>query len=174
MASVHGATNGGHGAQAFGTMTGAPWGSASILPISWMYCSMMGSAGLRQATEVAILNANYMAARLAGHYKILYTGKAGTCAHEFIIDLREFKASAGITEADLAKRLADYNFHAPTMSWPVAGTIMVEPTESEDKAELDRFCDALIAIRAEIAEIEQGNMCREDNPLKNAPHTAAV
>merc|ERR1719460_2260471 len=132
---------------------------------------MMGSAGLKQATEMAILNANYMAARLAGHYKVLYTGKAGTCAHEFILDLREFKASAGISESDIAKRLADYNFHAPTMSWPVAGTIMVEPTESEDKAELDRFCDALIAIRAEIAEIEAGLMDKDDNLLKNAPHT---
>merc|ERR1719478_612550 len=117
----------------------------------------MGSHGLRKATELAILNANYMAARLSGHYKVL-------CAHEFILDLREFKASAGITESDIAKRLADYNFHAPTMSWPVAGTIMVEPTESEDKAELDRFVEALIAIRREIAEIESGKMSKEDNP----------
>jgi len=162
------------GAESFGPVAGAPWGSASILPISWMYCVMMGAEGLRNATEVAILNANYMAARLSGHYKVLYTGTAGTCAHEFILDLREFKASAGVTEADVAKRLADYNFHAPTMSWPVAGTIMVEPTESEDKAELDRFCDALISIRAEIGEIEQGLMSQEDNPLKNAPHTASV
>jgi glycine dehydrogenase len=162
------------GAEAFGTVAAAPWGSASILPISWMYCAMMGADGLRRATAIAILNANYMAARLAGHYKVLYTGKAGFCAHEFILDLREFKGSAGVTEADIAKRLADYNFHAPTMSWPVAGTIMVEPTESEDKAELDRFCDALIAIRAEIAQIEQGVMPRDDNLLKNAPHTAAV
>ena len=119
---------------------------------------MMGSEGLRHATETAILNANYMAARLSGHYKVLYTGAAGTCAHEFILDLRDFKASAGVTEADVAKRLADYNFHAPTMSWPVGGTIMVEPTESEDRAELDRFCDALISIRAEIAQIEAGKM----------------
>jgi glycine dehydrogenase len=139
-----------------------------------MYCAMMGSAGLRKATQVAILNANYMAARLEGHYKVLYTGKEGLCAHEFIVDLREFKNSAGITEADIAKRLADYNFHAPTMSWPVAGTIMVEPTESEDKAELDRFCDAMISIRKEIAEIEQGHLSKEDNMLKHAPHTASV
>merc|ERR1719191_2592831 len=135
---------------------------------------MMGSGGLRESTEYAILNANYMASRLSAHYKVLYTGSEGLCAHEFILDLRDFKASAGITEADVAKRLADYNFHAPTMSWPVAGTIMVEPTESEDKAELDRFCDAMISIRAEIAEIEQGIMSKEDNPLKNAPHTASV
>merc|ERR1719353_521451 len=155
----------------FGAMASAPWGSASILPISWMYCVMMGSQGLREATETAILNANYMAARLGSHYKVLFTGSNGLCAHEFILDLREFKASAGITESDVAKRLADYNFHAPTMSWPVAGTIMIEPTESEDKAELDRFCDALIAIRAEIAEIESGKMDKEDNVLKNAPHT---
>jgi len=159
------------GQQGFGAVAAAPWGSASILPISWMYCVMMGAQGLRESTEVAILNANYMASRLAGHYKVLYTGSSGTCAHEFILDLRDFKASAGVTEADIAKRLADYNFHAPTMSWPVAGTIMVEPTESEDKAELDRFCDALISIRAEIAEIEAGQMCKEDNVLKNAPHT---
>merc|ERR1719478_97676 len=159
---------------AFGVVAAAPWGSASILPISWMYCVMMGSQGLRQATETAILNANYMAARLGSHYKVLFTGSNGLCAHEFILDLREFKASAGLTESDVAKRLADYNFHAPTMSWPVAGTIMVEPTESEDKAELDRFCDALIAIRAEIAEIESGKVPRDDNVLKNAPHTAAV
>merc|ERR1719478_1762944 len=159
---------------AFGAMAAAPWGSASILPISWMYCVMMGSQGLREATETAILNANYMAARLGSHYKVLFTGSNGLCAHEFILDLREFKASAGLTESDVAKRLADYNFHAPTMSWPVAGTIMVEPTESEDRAELDRFCDALISIRKEIAEIESGKVPRDDNVLKNAPHTAAV
>jgi len=159
---------------AFGTVAGAPWGSASILPISWMYCVMMGSQGLRAATETAILNANYMAARLASHYKVLYTGKSGTCAHEFILDLRDFKASAGVTEADIAKRLADYNFHAPTMSWPVGGTIMIEPTESEDKAELDRFVDSLISIRKEIAEIEAGRQPKDNNVLKNAPHTASV
>jgi len=162
------------GESSFGCVAAAPWGSASILPISWMYCVMMGSKGLKRATEVAILNANYMAARLNGHYKVLYTGKEGFCAHEFILDLREFKASAGVTEADVAKRLADYNFHAPTMSWPVAGTIMVEPTESEDKAELDRFCEAMISIRKEIAQIEQGLQPRDDNVLKNAPHTAAI
>merc|ERR1712216_862416 len=162
------------GKASFGPVAGAPWGSASILPISWMYCVMMGAEGLKQATQVAILNANYMAARLSGHFKVLYTGANGFCAHEFILDLREFKASAGITEADVAKRLADYNFHAPTMSWPVAGTIMVEPTESEHKAELDRICDAMISIRKEIAEIEQGLMDKEDNVLKNAPHTASV
>merc|ERR1712113_670403 len=159
------------GEQAFGVTAAAPWGSASILPISWMYCVMMGSAGLRRATQFAILNANYMAARLSGHYKVLYTGKEGLCAHEFILDLREFKSSTGVTEADIAKRLADYNFHAPTMSWPVAGTIMVEPTESEDKAELDRFCDAMIAIREEARKVEDGTWPLEDNPLKNAPHT---
>jgi glycine dehydrogenase len=115
-----------------------------------------------------------MAARLSGHYRVLYTGTSGLCAHEFILDLRDFKASAGVTEADVAKRLADYNFHAPTMSWPVGGTIMVEPTESEDKAELDRFVDALISIRAEIAEIESGAASKEDNVLKNAPHTVQV
>jgi len=158
----------------FGVVAAAPWGSASILPISWMYCVMMGSEGLRNATETAILNANYMAARLSGHYKVLYTGTSGLCAHEFILDLRDFKASAGVTEADVAKRLADYNFHAPTMSWPVGGTIMVEPTESEDVAELDRFVDALISIRAEIAEIELGKMSKEDNVLKNAPHTVNI
>jgi len=162
------------GESSFGAVAAAPWGSASILPISWMYCAMMGSAGLKKATQVAILNANYMAARLGGHYKVLFTGTSGMCAHEFILDLREFKSSAGITEADVAKRLADYNFHAPTMSWPVAGTIMVEPTESEDKAELDRFVDALISIRAEIAEVEQGLQPREGNVLKMAPHTVSI
>merc|ERR1711871_305507 len=162
------------GEHGFGTVSAAPWGSASILPISWMYCVMMGASGLRKATEMAILNANYMAARLSGHYKVLYTGSSGTCAHEFILDLRDFKTSAGVTEADVAKRLADYNFHAPTMLWPVAGTIMVEPTESEDKAELDRFVEALISIRQEIAEIESGKMSKEDNVLKNAPHTISA
>jgi glycine dehydrogenase len=135
---------------------------------------MMGSGGLRAATETAILNANYMAARLSGHYDVLYTGENGMCAHEFILDLRKFKATTGVTEADVAKRLIDYSFHAPTMSWPVSGTIMVEPTESEDKAELDRFCDALIAIRGEIDEIERGLLPKDNNPLKHAPHTTAV
>lgn len=150
--------------------TSAPWGSAGILPISWAYIAMMGRDGLKQATQVAILNANYIAKRLAGHYPTLYTGKNGFVAHECIIDVRPFKASADITVDDIAKRLMDYGFHAPTMSWPVAGTLMIEPTESESLEELDRFIDALISIRAEIAEIESGRAGREDNVLKNAPH----
>ncbi|MEM7627438.1 MAG: aminomethyl-transferring glycine dehydrogenase [Planctomycetota bacterium] len=154
-------------------VSAAPYGSPSILPISWMYIAMMGAAGLRQATERAILNANYMAARLRGVYDILYTGPSGTVAHEFIVDVRPFEKSAGVTVDDFAKRLMDYGFHAPTMSWPVAGTLMIEPTESESKAELDRFCDAMIAIRAEIARVESGEWTPEDNPLGGAPHTAA-
>jgi glycine dehydrogenase len=161
------------GDRAIGATTSAPWGSASILPISWMYIAMMGGGGLRRATEVAILNANYIAHRLAGHYDILYTGQNGRVAHECILDVRPFKKSADIGVEDVAKRLIDYGFHPPTMSWPVAGTLMVEPTESESKAELDRFCEALIAIRAEIAAIEAGQSDREHNPLKLAPHTAA-
>ncbi|MBE9031592.1 aminomethyl-transferring glycine dehydrogenase [filamentous cyanobacterium LEGE 11480] len=157
--------------QAIGAVSAAPWGSSSILPISWMYIAMMGSEGLRKATEVAILNANYIAKRLEGHYPILYKGANGLVAHECIIDLRDFKKSAAIEVDDIAKRLVDYGFHPPTVSWPVAGTIMVEPTESESKEELDRFCDALIAIRAEIAEIEAGNADQADNILKHAPHT---
>ena len=152
----------------------APYGSASILPISWMYIGMMGEPGLKKATQVAILNANYMAHRLKDHYPVLYTGKSGRVAHEFIIDLREFQKSADITADDVAKRLMDYGFHAPTMSWPVAGTLMIEPTESESRAECDRLCDALIMIRAEIRAIEEGHGDMENNPLKNAPHTAAV
>jgi glycine dehydrogenase len=144
------------------------------MPISYMYIRMMGPDGLAKATKTAILNANYMASRLKSHYNILYTGKNGTCAHEFIIDLREFKATAGIVEEDVAKRLMDFNFHAPTMSWPVVGTLMVEPTESESLYELDRFCDAMIQIRGEIAEIAEGRMDKKNNPLKNAPHTADV
>ena len=132
---------------------------------------MMGAAGLRRATEVAILNANYIAARLRPHYPILYTGDGGLVAHECILDCRGFQAEAGIAVEDIAKRLQDYGFHAPTMSWPVAGTLMVEPTESESRAEIDRFCDAMIAIRAEIAAIAAGQLDRADNPLKNAPHT---
>jgi glycine dehydrogenase len=155
-------------------VSAAPYGSASILLISYAYIRMLGSAGVRLATEYAILNANYMRARLQGHYEILYTGTGGTCAHEFIVDLRPFKKSAEIEAEDVAKRLIDYGFHAPTMSFPVAGTIMIEPTESEDKAELDRFCDALIGIRAEIRAIEEGKMDKHDNPLKNAPHTQFV
>ncbi len=157
--------------QAIGAVSAAPWGSASILPISWMYIAMMGSEGLQKATEVAILSANYIAKRLEGHYSILYKGENGMVAHECIIDLREFKQSAAIEVDDIAKRLVDYGFHPPTVSWPVAGTIMVEPTESESLEELDRFCDALIAIRVEIAAIESGKADREDNILKHAPHT---
>jgi len=157
-----------------GAVSAAPFSSASILPISYMYIRMMGPDGLANATKTAILNANYMAARLRPHYSILYTGANGTCAHEFIIDLREFKATTGIVEEDVAKRLIDFNFHAPTMSWPVVGTLMVEPTESESLYELDRFCDAMIAIRQEIADIADGKLDRINNPLKNAPHTADV
>uniref|UniRef100_A0AAX7URP0 glycine dehydrogenase (aminomethyl-transferring) n=1 Tax=Astatotilapia calliptera TaxID=8154 RepID=A0AAX7URP0_ASTCA len=156
-----------------GTISAAPWGSSAILPISWAYIKMMGSRGLRHATEVAILNANYMAKRLEGHYKILYRGRKGFVAHEFILDVRPFKKTANIEAVDVAKRLQDYGFHAPTMSWPVAGTLMIEPTESEDKAEMDRFCDALLAIRQEIAEIEEGRMDSRINPLKMAPHSLA-
>ena len=154
-------------------ISAAPFGSPMILPISWMYIAMMGSAGLTQATQRAILNANYMAARLRGHFDILYTGPAGTVAHEFIVDCRPFDKSAHVTVDDIAKRLMDYGFHAPTMSWPVSGTLMIEPTESESKFELDRFCDAMIQIRAEIRAIEEGRADRADNVLKNAPHTAA-
>jgi len=149
----------------------APWGSAGILPITWMYITMMGAAGLRKATEVAILNANYMAHRLGGHFPVLYTGQNGMVAHECIIDLRPLKQSTGVTDEDIAKRLMDFGFHAPTMSFPVAGTLMIEPTESESRAELDRFIDAMIEIRKEIAAIEAGEFPRDDNPLKNAPHT---
>ncbi len=157
---------------AIGAVSAAAFGSPSILPISWMYIGMMGSAGLTRATQVAILNANYMANRLREHYEVLYSGKNGRVAHEFILDFRPFKKSAGIEIDDVAKRLMDYGYHAPTMSFPVPGTLMVEPTESECKAELDRFCDALISIRSEIREIEEGRMDRDDNPLKFAPHSA--
>ena len=152
-------------------VSAAPFGSAMILLISYAYICMLGAEGLKASTEYAILNANYMRARLAGHYDILYTNHTGQCAHEFIVDLRPFKKSAEIEAEDVAKRLMDYGFHAPTMSFPVAGTIMIEPTESEDKAELDRFCDALIAIRNEIRAIEEGKADKKDNVLKNAPHT---
>ena len=151
----------------------APFGSASILPITWMYIRMMGAAGLKQATEVAILNANYVAARLEAHYPVLYKGRSGRVAHECILDTRVLKASAGIGVEDIAKRLMDYGFHAPTMSWPVAGTLMVEPTESEPKEELDRFCEAMIAIAGEAAKVASGEWPQHDNPLANAPHTAA-
>ena len=162
------------GEKAIGPIAAAPYGSPSILPISWMYLGLMGELGLKKATEVAILNANYMAERLKEHYPVLYTGMNGRVAHEFIIDLREFQKSAHVTVDDVAKRLMDFGFHAPTMSFPVAGTLMIEPTESESKAELDRLCDALIAIRAEIREIEAGRMDPENNPLKHAPHTASA
>jgi glycine dehydrogenase len=152
-------------------VSAAPYGSSLILLISYAYIRMLGPNGLKEATEYAILNANYMRARLTGHYDILYTNHSGQCAHEFIVDLRPFKKTAEIEAEDVAKRLMDYGFHAPTMSFPVAGTIMIEPTESEDKAELDRFCDALIAIREEIRQIEEGKTDKKDNPLKNAPHT---
>jgi glycine dehydrogenase len=158
---------------ATGPVSAAPIGSASILTISWAYIAMMGGAGLKLATEAAILNANYMAKRLSSHYSILYTGKHGRCAHEFILDLREFKPF-GVEAEDVAKRLMDYGFHAPTMSFPVAGTLMVEPTESESRAELDRFCEAMIRIRAEIRRVVEGAIDAKDNPLKNAPHTSAM
>ncbi|NXF39802.1 GCSP dehydrogenase, partial [Nyctibius bracteatus] len=164
-----------------GTVSAAPWGSSAILPISWVYIKTMGAKGLKHASEIAILNANYMAKRLEKHYKILFRGARGNIvytfsftgfvAHEFILDTRPFKKTANIEAVDLAKRLQDYGFHAPTMSWPVAGTLMIEPTESEDKAELDRFCDAMISIRQEIAEIEAGRMDPQINPLKMSPHT---
>ncbi|MCA9303522.1 MAG: aminomethyl-transferring glycine dehydrogenase [Phycisphaerales bacterium] len=153
-----------------GAVSAAPYGSASILPISWSYIAMMGPRGLRKATEAAIINANYMAERLAPHYDILFRGSRGRVAHEFVLDCRAFKKSAGVEIDDIAKRLIDFGFHAPTMSWPVPGTLMVEPTESESKAELDRFCDALITIRGEIAKIESGEYPQDDNPLKGAPH----
>jgi len=162
------------GSQAVGAVSAAPFGSASILPISWMYVTLMGAAGLRKATQVALLNANYVAKRLQAHYPILYAGRNGLVAHECILDLRPIKDSCGISAEDVAKRLMDYGFHAPTLSFPVAGTLMVEPTESESKHELDRFIDAMIAIRAEIRAVETGQVDKDDNPLKNAPHTAAM
>jgi glycine dehydrogenase len=154
-----------------GQVSSAPWGSASILPISWAYIAMMGGEGLTRATAVAILNANYIARRLKPHYPIVYTGPGGHVAHECIIDLRQIKEKTGITTEDVAKRLIDYGFHAPTMSWPVPETLMIEPTESEDLSELDRFCDAMIAIRGEIAEVERGEADPQNNVLKHAPHT---
>ena len=157
-----------------GPVAAAPYGSAGILPISWAYVAMMGANGLRRATQVAILNANYVAKRLDPYFPVLYTGQAGLVAHECILDLRHITAQSGITAEDVAKRLIDYGFHAPTLSFPVAGTLMVEPTESENLAELDRFCDAMIAIAAEIAKVEAGEIDAKDNPLKNAPHTASM
>ena len=166
------------GEKSVGAVSAAPLGNAAVLPISWMYCRMMGAEGLRDATEIAILSANYIAARLADHFPVLYSGghaglKGGGVAHECILDLRGLKDATGISAEDVAKRLIDYGFHAPTLSFPVAGTLMVEPTESEPRVEIDRFCDAMIAIRQEIAKVESGAWPREDNPLKNAPHTAA-
>jgi glycine dehydrogenase len=162
------------GEQAIGAVCAAPWGSAGILPISWVYLALMGREGLARASQVAILNANYMARRLAAHYAVLYRGREGLVAHEFILDLRPLKDSAGISVDDVAKRLMDYGIHAPTMSWPVAGTLMIEPTESESRAELDRFCEAMIRIREEIREVEDGRADRQNNLLKRAPHTAAA
>ena len=150
-------------------MSAAALGSASILVISWVYIRMMGRDGLPEATKLAILNANYVARRLANFFPILFTGRSGLVAHECILDLRGFK---GTTAEDVAKRLMDYGFHAPTLSWPVGGTLMVEPTESESKAELDRFCEAMIAIHGEMTAVETGTMDKANNPLKNAPHTA--
>jgi glycine dehydrogenase len=161
------------GEKAMHAVSAAPWGSASILLISYAYIKMMGGEGLTNATKWAILNANYMKARLEKEYPVLYSGENGNCAHEMILDTRKFKTSAGVEAADFAKRLMDYGFHAPTVSFPVAGTLMVEPTESESKEELDRFCDAMLAIREEIREIENGSADKEDNVLKNAPHTAS-
>jgi glycine dehydrogenase len=160
-----------------GAVSAAPLGNAAVLPISWMYVRMMGAEGLQSATEAAILAANYVAARLADHYDIHFSGEipgiqGGGVAHECILDLRPLKDSSGVSAEDVAKRLIDYGFHAPTLSFPVAGTLMVEPTESESREELDRFCDAMIAIRGEIAKVESGAWPREDNPLKHAPHTA--
>ncbi|MGY8776838.1 MAG: aminomethyl-transferring glycine dehydrogenase [Longimicrobiales bacterium] len=162
------------GSKAIGAVSGAAWGSASILVISWAYIAMLGRTGVRRASEIAILNANYMAKRLEPHFDILYRGERGLVAHEFIVDLRPLKRATGITEEDVAKRLIDYGFHAPTVSFPVAGTLMIEPTESEHMRELDRFVDALISIRVEIEQVEIGISDAEDNALKNAPHTAAM
>jgi glycine dehydrogenase len=157
-----------------GAVSAAPWGSASILPISWMYIRMMGPDGLTEATKTAILNANYIAKKIDPHFPVLYKGRSNTVAHECIVDLRQLKSSAGVEVEDVAKRLMDYGFHAPTVSFPVAGTLMIEPTESEDIAEIDAFCDAMIAIRQEIKKIETGEWDRVNNPLKNAPHTASM
>jgi glycine dehydrogenase len=162
------------GAQNIGAVASAPYGSAGILPIAWMYITLLGREGLRAASEVAILNANYVARRLAPHYPVLYSGPAGLIAHECILDLRALKETSGIGVEDVAKRLIDFGFHAPTTSFPVAGTLMVEPTECESKAELDRFIGAMIAIREEIRAVEEGRLDRDDNPLKHAPHTAAM
>jgi glycine dehydrogenase len=155
-----------------GPVSAAPWGSAGILPISWAYIRLMGGEGLTAATEAAILSANYLAHRLEPHYPVLYTGRGGLVAHECIVDLRPITKETGVTAEDVAKRLIDYGFHAPTLSFPVAGTLMIEPTESEDLAELDRFVDAMVAIRGEIDRVARGDWPRDDNPLAQAPHTA--
>jgi glycine dehydrogenase len=155
-----------------GPISGAPWGSAGILPIPWAYIRLMGPDGLKEATEVALLSANYVARRLGAHYPVLYTGREGLVAHECIVDVRPITKATGVTVEDIAKRLIDYGFHAPTMSFPVAGTLMIEPTESENLAELDRFCDAMIGIRGEIERVGSGEWPADNNPLRNAPHTA--
>jgi glycine dehydrogenase len=157
-----------------GPVAAAPFGSAGILPISWAFIAMMGGDGLRRASQVAILAANYIARRLDPHFPVLYTGRGGLVAHECILDLRPLTKEAGVTVDDVAKRLIDYGFHAPTMSFPVAGTLMIEPTESENLAELDRFCAAMIAIRQEIGRVESGAYDPQDNPLRGAPHTASM
>jgi glycine dehydrogenase len=162
------------GEKAIGAVSAAPFGSASILIISWSYIRLLGKKGLLSSTRKAILNANYLKSRLEAHYPVLYTGPNGYVAHEFILDFRQFKNSIGVEVEDIAKRLMDYGFHAPTVSFPVAGTLMIEPTESENIHELDRFIDALIAIRGEIAAIEDGTISVEDSPLKFAPHTTDV
>jgi glycine dehydrogenase len=170
--AIHGATS--HDSRSGGMVSAATFGSASILPISWMYITMMGREGMLKATQVALLNANYLSKRLADHYQTLYTGRNGLVAHECILDLRPLEKSSGVTAEDVAKRLIDFGFHAPTLSFPVPGTLMVEPTESESLHELDRFIDAMIQVRDEIRAIEDGRLEREDNPLKNAPHTATM
>merc|ERR1711966_492036 len=170
-AELDGATPAG-GETPFGVVSAAPYGSALILPISYSYIAMMGSEGLTNASKRAILNANYMSKRLEEYYPVLFSGKNDTCAHEFILDMRPIKDATGIEVEDIAKRLMDYGFHSPTMSWPVAGTLMVEPTESEDLAELECFCDAMLAIRSEIDDVGSGRLSLEDSPLRNAPHTS--
>jgi glycine dehydrogenase len=162
------------GEKAIHAISAAPWGSASILAISYAYISLMGGEGLKNATSYAILNANYLKAVLGEHYPVLYSGKNGRCAHEFIIDCRGFKSVTGVEVEDIAKRLMDFGYHAPTVSFPVPGTMMIEPTESESKQELDKFCSAMIAIRQEISEIQEGKADKVNNVLKHAPHTSAV
>jgi glycine dehydrogenase len=159
--------------KSFGSCSAAPWGSPSILPISWAYIKMMGNKGLKRATKIAILNSNYMMKRLEKAYHVNYVGENGFCAHEFIINA-DFKSTANVEVVDVAKRLQDYGFHSPTVSWPVHGALMVEPTESECKDELDRLCDSLLSIRKEIAKIEKGEWDKVNNPIKNAPHTLEV